>query len=216
MPYLCTVTRTAAVVILLSFLSSCRVTPGLATVDPAGQSYPGPQAQRPASAPAATWTAALAVESTATTAPRPEATATARPHSTATPEVEAGAVAFTLTILYTGEVAELVGQAEIVIVLSNLTVAENEALALQVPGIDVLLGARDIQAKRGVRALAGPDGPVIVAVTYRQGQFLGQLTVHFDGAGRVVSFGGQDLALNDKYAADPAMLELLAQYGVTP
>lgn len=113
-------------------------------------------------------------------------------------------------------VAGLRGQADVVIVLSNLSVAENEALALQVPGIDVLLGSHETGARIGSRAYNGPEGQVVVAVTYRQGQFLGQLTVRFDDAGRVVSFAGQDLTLTDKYADDPAMLELLAQYGVKP
>jgi 5'-nucleotidase/UDP-sugar diphosphatase len=113
-------------------------------------------------------------------------------------------------------VAGLRGQADVIVVLSNLTAAENEALALQVPGIDVLLGAHDTGAKIGSRTVNGPEGSVVVAVTYRQGQFLGQLNVRFDSAGRVVSFAGQDLTLTDKYADDPAMLEFLATYGVTP
>lgn len=113
-------------------------------------------------------------------------------------------------------VTGLRGQADVIIVLSNLSVAENEALARQVPGIDVLLGAHDTAARMGSRSLNGPEGQVVVAVTYRQGQFLGHLTVRFDSAGQVISFAGQDLTLADKYADDPAMLELLAQYGVKP
>jgi 2',3'-cyclic-nucleotide 2'-phosphodiesterase (5'-nucleotidase family) len=113
-------------------------------------------------------------------------------------------------------VAGLRGQADVIIVLSNLSIQENEALASKVPGIDVIVGTHDAQSKPGSRAVAGPEGQVVIAVTYRQGQFLGQLTVRFDSAGHVVSFTGQDLVLTDKYADDPAMVELLGQYGVKP
>ena len=113
-------------------------------------------------------------------------------------------------------VAGLRGQADIIIVLSNLSVKENEAIATTVPGVDVILGSHDSGAKMGSRAVAGPEGQVVLAVTYRLGQFLGMLTVHFDAAGHVVNFSGQDLALLEKYANDPAMVDLLAEYGVKP
>lgn len=111
-------------------------------------------------------------------------------------------------------VAGLRSQAEVIIVLSNLTADENNALATQVPGIDIILGARGKGVKYGSRTLNGPDGPVVVATTYRLGQFLGYLNVRFDNGGRVVSFAGQDLSLTDKYANDAEMLELLAPYGI--
>jgi 2',3'-cyclic-nucleotide 2'-phosphodiesterase (5'-nucleotidase family) len=113
-------------------------------------------------------------------------------------------------------VAGLRNQADVIIILSNLSVKENEALATTVPGIDVILGSHDTGAKIGSRAMTGPDGQVVLAVTMRLGEFLGVLAVHFDAAGRVVNFSGQDLALLEKYADDPAMVELLAQYGVKP
>lgn len=112
--------------------------------------------------------------------------------------------------------AGLRAQADIVIVLSNLTHQENDSLAATVPGIDVILGAHDTQIKMGARAVAGPTGKVIIGSTYRQGQFLGVVTVQFDAQGQVVSFAAQDLSLLDKYADDPAMVELLAKFGVKP
>jgi 2',3'-cyclic-nucleotide 2'-phosphodiesterase (5'-nucleotidase family) len=113
-------------------------------------------------------------------------------------------------------VASLQGQADVIIILSNLSVKENEALATTVPGIDVIVGAHDTTAKIGSRVVAGPTGQVVLAVTYRQGEFLGVLTVHLDAAGRVVNYTGQDLALLEKYTNDPAMVELLKKYGGTP
>lgn len=113
-------------------------------------------------------------------------------------------------------VAGLRDQADVIIVLSNLSASENTALAQKVPGIDIILGAHDATAKFGARAENGPDGKVIVALTYRQGQYLGVLTARFDDAGHVVSYTNQDVALTDKFADDPAMLELLGRYGVKP
>ena len=113
-------------------------------------------------------------------------------------------------------VAGLRGQADVIVILSNLTVKENEELAARVPGIDVIVGAHDSAARMGSRTVAGPDGSVVIAVTYRQGQYLSVLTVRLDDAGRVVNFTGQDQVLTDKYANDPAMVELLGEYGITP
>ncbi len=113
-------------------------------------------------------------------------------------------------------VAGLRSQADIIIVLSNLTHGQNASLAVTVPGIDVILGAHDTQVKMGAQAIMGPTGKVVVGTTYRQGQFLGVVNVQFDAQGQVVSFTAQDIGLLDKYADDPAMLELLARYGVKP
>lgn len=88
------VAQIVAVVALLSLLlTACRVTEVPMTASPQANSYPSP---RPRSATRT----ATAVKPTAT-----PAASTPLPGSTATPAAAPGEVAFTLTILHSGEVA---------------------------------------------------------------------------------------------------------------
>ena len=83
----------AAVVLLSLLLTACRVTEVPATTYPQVGSYPGPQPQVPTSAPA-TRPATLPAAPTVTIAPNPAPTQA----------TGVGEVAFTQTILHTGEV----------------------------------------------------------------------------------------------------------------
>jgi len=110
---------------------------------------------------------------------------------------------------------EVGGQAEVVIVLSNLDQTTNEALAQQVPGIDAIIGmagGRQMDPK----ALAGPEGQVILHASYVQGEYLGFLTVGFDAQGRVAQFSGRALPLDPSYADDPEVAAMMRSYGVKP
>jgi hypothetical protein len=99
-----TVSQTAAVVLLLSLLlTACRVTQIPTTAYPGVGSYPGPQTQEPTRAPTNVRPATQPVVPTATPLPSRLATqaATTAPTQAPTP----GEVAFTLTIMHTGEVS---------------------------------------------------------------------------------------------------------------
>ncbi len=105
-------------------------------------------------------------------------------------------------------------QADVVILLSNLTQQENAALARTIPGIDVIIGGSDASIM-GPQPVEGPEGKVVLHATGNQGKYLGTLKVDFDDEGRVVSYTGKDLPLtSDKYADDAVMLQLLDKYGV--
>jgi len=116
-------------------------------------------------------------------------------------------------------VSQAVGEAgkhaDIVILLSNVDRPSTEALARAVPGIDAIVGIYDGEQREPV-AVPGAEGQVILHASGVQGEYLGVLTLHFDGQGQVTSFEGRLLALTDRYADDPQMVELFRRYASKP
>jgi 2',3'-cyclic-nucleotide 2'-phosphodiesterase (5'-nucleotidase family) len=108
-------------------------------------------------------------------------------------------------------VSEAVKQADIVILLSNLDRSSTEAVAQAVPGIDAIVGLYDGEQREPV-ALPGAEGQVILHASAAQGQYLGVLTLQFDERGQVVSYAGRLLALTDRYADDPQIVEIFHRY----
>lgn len=108
-------------------------------------------------------------------------------------------------------VAKAGKQADIVILLSNVDRASAEALALAVPGIDAIVGLYDGEQREPV-ALPGTEGQVILHASAAQGQYLGVLTLRFDEQGQVTDFVGRLLALTDRYADDPQIVEIFHRY----
>lgn len=113
-------------------------------------------------------------------------------------------------------VGEVRGQAQVIIVLSNLTLAENVALAKTVPGLDAVIGAQDAGGGQRPSEVSGPAGRVILHAAGRQGQYLGVLTLHLDRQGQVVFYQGNAILLTADFADDPVIVQLLKQYGVQP
>lgn len=111
--------------------------------------------------------------------------------------------------------AEIAGQAEAVIVLSNLEQQANEALAREVPGIDAIIGVAGGR-QMAPQSVAGPEGQVVLHASYVQGEYLGFLTLGFDAAGRVARFSGKAVPLDPGYADDPQVAEMMRSYGVKP
>ncbi|MGC8959184.1 MAG: hypothetical protein ACP5OO_05285 [Chloroflexia bacterium] len=111
--------------------------------------------------------------------------------------------------------AEIGGQAEVVIVLSNLDLPTNEALARQVPGIDAIIGVNGGQ-QMDPKAVVGVEGQVVLHASYIQGEYLGFLTLGFDSAGHVAQFSGRALPLDPGYADDPDVAAMMRSYGVKP
>lgn len=107
-------------------------------------------------------------------------------------------------------------QADIVIILSNLTQGTNEKMAQEIAGIDVILGSRDGASPNQVKLIEGPDGKVVLQSSGRLGQYMGLLNVHFDPEGRVVIYEGKGILLTTDYAEDPALVELLKEYRQVP
>jgi len=106
-------------------------------------------------------------------------------------------------------VEKVVKEAEIVILLSHMGQALDEALAAQVSGIDVIIGSKDRTVLVPVRY--GGAGPVI-AQAGSQGQFVGFVELKIDRAGVVIAFSGKAELLTEKYADDPEVVKLLSKY----
>ncbi len=111
-------------------------------------------------------------------------------------------------------VEELRDQADVIILLSNLIQKTNLTLAQEVPGIDLILGTRDMTPPAQVQQVDGPDGRVVLQGSGQRGEQLAVLRVYFDEAGRVVRVEGEAILLNTQYADDPQMVQLLQEYGV--
>jgi 5'-nucleotidase/UDP-sugar diphosphatase len=112
-------------------------------------------------------------------------------------------------------VGEARKQADIVILLSNVDRASAEALALAVPGIDAIVGLLDGE-QREPAALPGAEGQVILHASASRGEYLGVLTLRFDEEGQVTSYEGHLLALTDRYADDPQIVEIFHRYASQP
>ncbi len=110
---------------------------------------------------------------------------------------------------------EIGGRAEVVIVLSNLEQQTNEALAREVPGLAAIIGVAGGR-QMDPKAIAGPEGRVVLHASYVQGEYLGFLTLGFDAQGRVVEFSGRAVPLDPSYVDDPAVAALMRSHGVKP
>ncbi|HDQ72269.1 MAG TPA: bifunctional metallophosphatase/5'-nucleotidase [Chloroflexi bacterium] len=108
---------------------------------------------------------------------------------------------------------EVEERADIVVVLSNLDWQVNETLAQEVPGIDVIIGA---SRRRLNEAVTGPEGLVVLQAAGTRGEYLGVLTLGFDGAGRVAAFDARHVALTPNYDDDPEIARMIRERGTGP
>jgi len=108
-------------------------------------------------------------------------------------------------------VEEVREQADVIIVLGNLSQETNTLLAQQVPGIDAVIGVYKSWQIHPI-AVQGPEGQVVLHSSGTLGEYLGVLTLYFDTQGRVVSFEGRGAALTpDYYGDDPEMVRLILE-----
>jgi 2',3'-cyclic-nucleotide 2'-phosphodiesterase (5'-nucleotidase family) len=105
-------------------------------------------------------------------------------------------------------VAQLRGEVDVVIVLSHLGFEPDVALAEAVPGIDIIIGGN---TRRLMNEPERVGNTLIIQQGYR-GEWVGLLTAFYDGQGKLGDYGSEVLTLNDTYADDPGMVELLAGY----
>jgi 2',3'-cyclic-nucleotide 2'-phosphodiesterase (5'-nucleotidase family) len=104
-------------------------------------------------------------------------------------------------------VAQVRPRADLVIVLSYLGLAEDQALAQAVEGIDLIVGGR---SRRILREPLLVEGTIIVQAGF-DGELVGRLELggHLDAA-QMVRF--ENIALGPEIADDPAMVQLVAGY----
>lgn len=99
--------------------------------------------------------------------------------------------------------SDLAGQADIVIVCSNLGFQQDQQLAASVPGIAAVVGGNP-----GV-LLPEPfreptHGTILVQAGY-QGEWIGQLILRINEAGKVESYSGKTITLGADFADDPGI-----------
>ncbi|GAB4402576.1 MAG: hypothetical protein Kow00123_12990 [Anaerolineales bacterium] len=108
--------------------------------------------------------------------------------------------------------SDLAGKADVVIVCSNLGFQQDQQLAASVPGIAAIVGGNP-----GVllpEPFREPTyGTILVQAGY-QGEWIGQLILQINEAGKVVSHSGKTITLGADFADDPeirAWLDSLAK-----
>jgi 2',3'-cyclic-nucleotide 2'-phosphodiesterase (5'-nucleotidase family) len=106
-------------------------------------------------------------------------------------------------------------RADVVVLLSTLSRASVETVAQEVPGIDVIVGV-----DKGVQLLpvevSGADGKVVLHAAGTRGEYLGFLRLELDAQSEVTGFEGYAIALTDRFARDPEMVELIREHVAQP
>ncbi|MFF2909416.1 5'-nucleotidase C-terminal domain-containing protein [Paenibacillus sp. NPDC057934] len=98
-----------------------------------------------------------------------------------------------------------------IIALSHLGYTVDEQLAVQVPGIDVIVGGHS-HTKLDAPVVKNKDGePTLIVQTGEYGQNLGELDVKFNDKGVITSYQGKLLDVS-KFAEDEYAKSLLADY----
>ncbi|MGQ9586229.1 MAG: bifunctional metallophosphatase/5'-nucleotidase [Anaerolineae bacterium] len=108
-------------------------------------------------------------------------------------------------------VAELAGRCDIIIVLSHLGVDQDQALAREIPEIDVIVGGHSMKVLQPALQ-EPPNNTVILQAGYR-GEWIGYAQLHFDATGKVVRFENQVMVLGPEVEDNPEMQALLDKYG---
>jgi hypothetical protein len=96
-------------------------------------------------------------------------------------------------------VAQLRKQADMVVLMSQLSPNDTDRLVQAVPGIDVALYGQ----KAGYDDNAHKVGETIINQTGTRGQYLGKLVLIVDPTGKIVDFGSQNAALDTTFPEDP-------------
>jgi len=103
------------------------------------------------------------------------------------------------------QIAVLRDQVDVMIVLSHLGLSTDREMAVQIPGIDLILGAHTHHLlQQGERI-----GETLIAQAGRSGEYVGHVTLEMDDNGKLTS-AAQVLRSAD-YPPDPQMVQYLAR-----
>jgi 5'-nucleotidase/UDP-sugar diphosphatase len=103
---------------------------------------------------------------------------------------------------------------DVVIALTHLGYDRDLELAQSVAGIDVIVGGHSHTLLDPYPTLttSASGEPVLVATAYEWGRYLGRLDVLFTDDGRVNSYTGRTIFIDESIAEDDGMLDVFAQY----
>jgi len=107
-------------------------------------------------------------------------------------------------------VSELRGKVDVLIVLSNLGLEEDKALAAAVAGIDIIIGGN---SRRLMKEPERVGNTLVVQQGYK-GEWLGRLQVTYDADRQPVSFAAEAVALTDSFGDDQEMSALVRKWKV--
>ncbi len=105
-------------------------------------------------------------------------------------------------------VDELRDQVDVLIILSHLGLDEDKALAEKVPEIDIIVGGN---TKKLMREPERVNDTLIVQQGF-SGEWIGHFQVDFDTQGNLVDGEIEAIALDDGYADDADMVEMLEKW----
>jgi 5'-nucleotidase/UDP-sugar diphosphatase len=108
-----------------------------------------------------------------------------------------------------------------IIGLSHSGYGRDLQVASTVTGLDVIVGGHSNTYLSNIdksaqgpypTVVTSPDGnPVLVVSAYAYGKFLGDLDVGFDEKGKVISWGGEPILLDESVSQDPSVLKEVAE-----
>lgn len=103
------------------------------------------------------------------------------------------------TLVATDLVPKLRKQADIVVLMSEMSTQDTDRLVADIPGIDVALyGNLPPWVPRAEKIK-----DTIVNKTGARGQYLGELILIVDPAGKIIDFGSENAQLNEAFPEDP-------------
>ena len=100
-------------------------------------------------------------------------------------------------------VPKLHKEADLVVLMSQMSTADTDRLLQAVPGIGVALYGQ----RAGWEQIARKKGETICQETGTRGQYSGELVVIIDPAGHVVDFGSQNVTLDKEVPENPDILK---------
>ena len=110
-----------------------------------------------------------------------------------------------------------------IVALTHVGLPRDREIAASVRGLDVIVGGHshsllsntDDKAEGKYPVMVtNPDGVAVPIVTaYAYGKFLGELTVRFDGEGKVVAASGDPILIDASFAPDPDFAARVAALG---
>jgi 2',3'-cyclic-nucleotide 2'-phosphodiesterase (5'-nucleotidase family) len=106
-------------------------------------------------------------------------------------------------------------RADVIVLLSTLSRDAVEALVLEVPGIDAIIGL-DRGAELKPITVPGAEGEVVLHTAWNRGEYLGWLTLNLDAEGQVTGFDGHAIALTDQFVQHPEIVGLIRDYAKNP
>ena len=105
-------------------------------------------------------------------------------------------------------VSFLKDKVDVIICLAHMRIQQTAKLAEKVPELDVIILGNDFRNQEKV----AKNGRTRIVSAGRQGKYIGDLFLQFDGNNKIVNHVHKAVALDEKYKDDPELANLSASY----